>query len=290
LFNKGKSVNTEVLLVKNKQNQDSWNKISRSYQQEKRISLEDVHYGPVAPGEKELGFLDDVKGKKILEIGCGGGQNSIVLTKWGAEVIGLDFSEIQLEHAKKLAEKEGVKVEFIQGKMEDLSQFEDNNFDITLSSHAIGYADDLDAVFTETTRVLKPEGFLVFCFEHPLWKTVGPALEDGDLKKAINYFDKTRDVWEWPCFDGTKATFNQGNWSLKEIINGLINTGMQIVRIEEPQAYDVVNMDAKAISKIPYISDVKEWHQEYIRKFVRVIRLIPFSLIIKAKKQSPFTK
>ncbi len=266
----------------NNENQESWNTISKSYQGEKKISLEDVHYGPVTPGERELSLLDDVMGKRVLELGCGGGQNSIVLTKWGAEVVGLDISEIQLEYANILAKNEGVKVEFVQGRMENLTRFNDDNFDIVLSSHAIGYADDLKAVFMETKRVLKPRGFLVFCFEHPIYLTVGPALENGDLREVRNYFDRTRNVWDWICFDGTKATFNQGDWLISEIINGLIETGMQIARIEEPRAYDIANMDVKAISKIPYISEFK--NQEYISKFVQVIRMIPFSLIVKARK------
>ena len=275
---------SKVFLVNNTQNQESWNAISRSYQGEKRISLDNVHYGPVAPGERELVLLGDVKGEKILELGCGGGQNSIVLTKWGAEVIGLDISELQLEHANSLAKKEEVNVRFVQGRMEDLGQFKNNTFDIVISSHAIGYVDDLKAVFKETERVLKPEGFLVFCFEHPIWLTVGPALEDGDLTKVQSYFDKNRDVWDWTCFDGTKATFNQGNWSFTEIINGFIEVGLQIVRIEEPQAYDLANMDVKAISNIPFISAVKDTYEEYVNKFVRVIRIVPFSMIVKAKK------
>ncbi len=270
--------------MNNTQNRESWNAISRSYQGEKRISLEDVHYGPVAPGERDLELLSDVKGKKILELGCGGGQNSIVLTKWGAEVIGLDISDVQLEHANSLAKREDVKVRFVQGRMEDLGQFKNKSFDIVISSHAIGYVDDLKTVFEETERVLKPEGFLVFCFVHPIWLTVGPVLEDGDLKKVKNYFDRIRDVWDWTCFDGTRATFNQGNWSITEIINGCIEAGLHIVRVEEPQAYDLANMDEEAILKIPFISAVNDTYEEYVNKFVRVIRIIPFSMIIKAKK------
>ncbi len=58
-----------------------WNTISRSYQKETRISLEEVHYGPISSGESELKLLEDVKGKDVLEMGCGGGQNAIVLCK-----------------------------------------------------------------------------------------------------------------------------------------------------------------------------------------------------------------
>ncbi|MFX1286438.1 MAG: class I SAM-dependent methyltransferase [Promethearchaeota archaeon] len=70
----------------------------------------------MAPGEKELGLLGNVKGKRILELGCGGGQNSIVLAKWGAKVIGLDISEIQLECANILAKKEGVRVDWLPNR------------------------------------------------------------------------------------------------------------------------------------------------------------------------------
>ncbi|MFW9903772.1 MAG: class I SAM-dependent methyltransferase [Candidatus Thorarchaeota archaeon] len=270
--------------MKNHQNQESWNTISKSYQSEKRISLNNVHYGPVAAGERELKLLGDVKGKKILELGCGGGQNSIVLTKWGAEVTGLDISEVQLNYANSLAKDQDVIVNFVQGRMEDLRRFKNDSFDIVISSHAIGYADDLKAVYKETARVLKLGGFLVFCFEHPIYLTVGPALEDQDFNKVQNYFDKERDVWNWPCFNGTTATFNQGNWSITEISNECIEAGLKIIRIEEPQAYNLANMDEKEISKIPYISAVEDTYEEYVNKFVRVIRTIPFSLIIKAEK------
>ena len=49
-----------------------WNIISRSYQQKTRISLEDVHYGPISAGERELKLLGSVRKKDVLEIGCGG--------------------------------------------------------------------------------------------------------------------------------------------------------------------------------------------------------------------------
>ena len=106
---------------------NGWNIISRFYQAKTTISLEDVHYGPISPGESELKLLGNVKGKKILEIGCGGGQNSIVLAKWGAKPVGLDLSEVQIKHAQKLAKKEHVSVAFHVGNMEDPSAFKKPN-------------------------------------------------------------------------------------------------------------------------------------------------------------------
>ncbi len=262
----------------NKLNQTGWDTISKAYQRERTISLTNVHYGPIAPGENELGLLGDVKGKNVLELGCGGGQNAIVLAKWGANVVGLDLSTAQLAHSTKLAEREGVATEFVHGNMEDLSQFQNNSFDIVLSSHALGYVEDLNAVYRETARVLKPGGFLVFCFEHPFWLSFGVALEEQDLGKVRSYFDRTRDSWDWDCLDGTTARFEQGNWTFHEIINGLINVGLQIEQIEEPRGYDPAQMDEKAIAEVPYLS----YHEK--SEFIQTIRQIPFSLIVKARK------
>ena len=162
-----------------------------------------------------------------------GGQNSIVLAKQGAaRVTGIDLSEAQLEHAKKLAESEGVSVRFIHGNMEDLSAFESNSFDLVLSSHAIGYVEDLQAVIAETARVLRaPSGFLVFCVGHPIRNVIGDALEEGKLELVRSYFDPDRAVWDWNYDDGTHATFESANWTLSDFLNGLLACGLQLERI-----------------------------------------------------------
>jgi len=55
-----------------KSNRRSWNTISAHYQASTRISTGDVHYGPLALGERELGLLGNVVRKRVIEIGCGG--------------------------------------------------------------------------------------------------------------------------------------------------------------------------------------------------------------------------
>ena len=70
--------------------------MSESYQAETFISLSDVHYAPLCPGERELSILGDVGGLRTLELACGAAQNSIALAKWGARATALDLSERQL--------------------------------------------------------------------------------------------------------------------------------------------------------------------------------------------------
>ena len=126
--------------MSNEHNRESWNRLSDYYQKTARISLEDVHYGPYSPGETELQVIGGVKGLEILELGCGGGQNSIVLAKWGAKTVkGLDQSEAQLDYAKRLAKSQNVEVDFIKGNMEDLSAFEDDTFDLIIYQRHLLY-------------------------------------------------------------------------------------------------------------------------------------------------------
>ncbi|MCH7627075.1 MAG: hypothetical protein IIC83_14240 [Chloroflexi bacterium] len=65
--------------------QAGWDEMSDEYQRESRISLDDVHYAPLGPGERELGLIGDVRDMRVLELACGAAQNSIALSKWGAQ-------------------------------------------------------------------------------------------------------------------------------------------------------------------------------------------------------------
>ena len=145
-----------------------WDEMSDRYQADTRISLEDVHYAPLSPGERELQLIGDVKGKSVLELACGAAQNSIALSKWGACVTAMDFSPKQLQNARALVEREGVSVNLVRGDMERLSVFRDASFDIALSSFGWEFVPDLRVCFSECNRVLRNRGLLIVGTVHPL--------------------------------------------------------------------------------------------------------------------------
>jgi len=222
---------------------NGWNIVSRSYQEKTTISLEDVHYGPISPGESELKLLGNVKDKDVLEIGCGGGQNSIVLAKWGAKSVGLDISEGQIKHARKLADKERVKVPFHVGSMEDLSVFRKESFDIVLSSFAIEYADDVVRTFQETFRVLRKSGLFVFAVVHPIAMR-GRVIRHGKRRAwaVSNYFDRRKRPWNWKAPKGT-AKFYGRQRIIQDYFDLLVKTGFLVERILEPEPYDLNKMN-----------------------------------------------
>lgn len=263
-------------------NRQSWDTISANYQAHTRISTDDVHYGPLAPGERELGLLGNVLGKHILDIGCGGGQNSIALTKWGATCAGIDPSANQLAHAQKLAQEQNVEVQFTQGIAEDLSAFPDGGFDIVLSSYAFGYVTDLERAYGEAWRVLKSGGVFVFCLCHPWFQAVGWYLAgDADAPEIRDYASwPDFEEWDWCYEDGTSAPMRGHLHSLAQIINGLIDAGFTLERMVEQNTEDMGSVTPEELARFPYVPRFDAETQEY-----QVARKLPLTLIIRARKR-----
>ena len=93
--------------------------------------------------------MGEVQGKKIVELGCGGGQCSIALAKRGAICTGIDLSDEEINYAKNLAQKNDVKVNFVQDDIENLSMLDDKSFDIAFSAAAFDWLQNLDEAFKE---------------------------------------------------------------------------------------------------------------------------------------------
>lgn len=258
----------------------SWDLLSDYYQSTTFISLKDVHYGPYSPGEKTLKVIGDVSGLNVLELGCGGGQNAIVLAKWGAKTVkALDQSTKQLEYARKLASSQNVEIEFLQGSMEDLSILNDASVDLIVSSHALSYVEHLQNVLVESFRVLREAGRIVICILHPLMPVVWEAMEEGKFDKIRSYFSNERDSWSWEDKEGRKiASFGSTYYRFEQIINRLITAGFQIERIVEPPGYSIEEVQELG-DTVPYQNADK-----IDTKFIAINQKIPFSLIVSAVK------
>jgi SAM-dependent methyltransferase len=154
-----------------------------------------VRYGPGVPTESELRLCGNVNGKRVLDLGCGSGENAIVFTKQGAHVIALDRSVAQLSLARKLADAAEVRVEWHEGDAADLAFLRADSIDLAFAAGVVSEIDDADRLFRQVHRVLRPGAPFVFSIEHPMALAVGRegatpgSLPLGALEVRRSYFD-----------------------------------------------------------------------------------------------------
>jgi sterol 24-C-methyltransferase len=111
----------------------------------------------------EQGFAEELDvgpGKEVLEIGCGRGRISHhVASHTGAKVTGINIDPSQIAVAREYANKTGLlgkQLDFKEANMNSPLPFPDKHFDAFYQVQAMTYAKDLNAVFSEVARVLKP--------------------------------------------------------------------------------------------------------------------------------------
>ena len=145
-----------------------WNGLAAEYGRRVRISAADFHYGPLLPGDCELGLLPpDVRGKVCFEFGCGAGQNSIFLAHRGAVAAALDYSTAMLARGQALAADAGVQVHFTAGVLDNLPIAPSAGFDLIHSAYALPFVQDPFRVIAESAKRLRPGGQLLRSTAHP---------------------------------------------------------------------------------------------------------------------------
>jgi SAM-dependent methyltransferase/ADP-ribose pyrophosphatase YjhB (NUDIX family) len=210
-------------------NKAAWDMISAAYQAKHRLKTDAAHYGPRLPTENDLRLLGDVAGKRILEIGCGGGQCSIAFAKQGAVATGIDQSAVQLQHARGLATAEGVRVEFIEGDITTLPQIKTASQDAVFSAYALDYVEDAATCFAEVARVLKPGGLFVFSVCHPVR---GMMADDDPFRIERSYWDVYQE-WEWS--DAPGVWLRSWTRTVEDWFGLLRGAGFTVDRILEPK-------------------------------------------------------
>jgi len=152
-----------------RKNRRYWEAESDRYQREHASQLGGRRpvWGVWAVPEARLKVLGDVSGRRVLELGCGGGQWSRWLAEAGARPVGLDLSLNQLRHAASLLGRAGLRLPLVSADAER-TPFCDESFDLVMCDHgAMTFADPHRTV-PEAARVLRPGGVFAFSHASPL--------------------------------------------------------------------------------------------------------------------------
>ncbi|MDD4564713.1 MAG: class I SAM-dependent methyltransferase [Eubacteriales bacterium] len=209
-------------------------------------------------------LLPDVKGKTILDIGCGYGHNSCLFAQNGAKkVVGIDLSQKMLEVAKK--EFCHPCVEYRRMDMSELSSLT-QKFDMVYSSLAFHYAENFQKLIADIYVLLNEGGYLIYSQEHPIVTATMDCKGHHNLDESGNFVSYT-------FSDYAKSGQRVGPWfvegvinyhrTMGEIISMLAHTGFIIKDVVEP---------------IPESWAMKE-KPDLIKEYIK-----PTFLIIKARK------
>ena len=240
-------------------NRASWDAISAAYQEQffgERFGERFMWSWSIA--EDDVHLLDEVRGKRVLVLGCGGGQDCVALDKMGAIAVGIDQSAKQIEYARKYAARhDAPNASFVEGTVEDLSRFDDESFDAAVSAHMLNYVERIDDTLRETARVLKPGGALVISVLHPF----DAALAERPPYGVTRAYWSEQGDWTWSLEGGVSARFRQWYWPVSRWFEMLTGAGFAVERMLEPQDE---SLDAAGAARA---------------------KLVPHTLILKARKR-----
>ncbi|WP_322922663.1 class I SAM-dependent methyltransferase [Paenibacillus campi] len=191
-------------------------------------------------------LLPSLQGKRVLDLGCGSGQLATYMLEQGAaHVTGTDISASMLSLAPQHEQ-----IEYIQAPMEQLD-FPGNHFDIIVSSLALHYVEQYEAMIRKIAHWLRAGGTFVFSTEHPLVtakldKEGWVENEQGErLYYVIDQYSQEgirRSHW---VVDDV-ITYHR---RLSTLMNGVIQSGLRIEAVIEPEP------TAEGLEKMPQLVD-----------------------------------
>ena len=214
-------------------NRTGWDVISAAYQEERFGE----RYGEALmwsylSSEDDLHVLGDIRGRRALVVGCGGGQDVVALMRMGAVAVGIDPSSAQIDYARKYAARHDAdNASFAVAGAEDLSRFDDESFDLVVSSHALNYVLALEHALAEVHRVLRGGGEFSFSVSHPLTARVS---EHAPYRLESSYWEETLD-WTWSFDSGASARLRQRFPTIGRWYEMLTDAGFSIERVIEPR-------------------------------------------------------
>lgn len=188
-------------------------------------------------GPQLFELIGDVKGKTILDLGCGAGVHARELVELGAKsVLAIDISTNMIETAMK--ENDLDNIEYKVMSMNEIDKIE-GKFDLVVSSLAIHYVEDYDGLCKKVYNLLNAGGEFIFSHGHPM--DSAPILPNGmkhhtiiDDKKyylVSDYNNEGKRVSSW-FIDGV-ITYHR---NMSHLVNGLLDAGFTLKRFNESHA------------------------------------------------------
>ena len=171
-----------------------------------------------------------VKGKRVLGLASGGGQQMPIFAALGAVCTVLDYSSRQLESERMVARREGYSIEIVRADMTKPFPFEGNSFDLIFHPVSNCYVLDVHHVWRECARVLKPGGILMAGLDNG----INYLFDEGDESRVTGYlpFNPLANADQMALLqrDNDGVQFSH---TLEEQIGGQLRAGFELMDVYE---------------------------------------------------------
>ena len=182
---------------------------------------------------------EGVDGRRLLCLAAGGGMHGPLLAMAGAEVTVVDLSGEQLRVDAQMAKENQLQIATLLSSMDDLSALDDQSFDCVLQPVSACYVSDVQRVYAEVARVLRPDGLYVVQHKQTA------SLQSGSASQHETYslVHPARDGHCLPPTHDKSLTHREGDatefvHTLDALIGGLCRTGFVIEDFQEPPRAD----------------------------------------------------
>jgi SAM-dependent methyltransferase len=175
------------------------------------------------------GWFGDLKGKKVLGLASGGGQQMPIFAALGAECTVLDYSPRQIESERAVSEREGYPIRIIRGDMTKPLPFEAETFDLIFHPVSNCFIREVRPLWRECYRILKPGGQLLAGLGNII-----PYLVEGERKEIVNSlpFDPVADEALRARLEAAGEPMEFSH-TLEEQIGGQLDAGFQLLELYE---------------------------------------------------------
>lgn len=188
-----------------------------------------------------IGLLGDIKGKRLLSIGCGSGEESKIFADHGAKVIGFDLSEKLI----KIARSQYQDIEFHVGDAETFI-YEDK-FDIAYAGFVAHYLPTWSKFLSNTAKLLDPDGELIFSIVHPIKRVQEKVMIDGRRFSIVGYSRNQQDKSDFDVYGDylnsheDRIIFGEGFETIQyhrpigQQIREILRSPFELIDVVEPQ-------------------------------------------------------
>ncbi|MBL1213268.1 MAG: class I SAM-dependent methyltransferase [Ignavibacteriae bacterium] len=258
-------------------NKKIWNQKTPFHVKSEFYNVEKFKEGAASLMPTELEELSDVKGKSILHLQCHFGQDSISLSRMGANVTGVDFSDEAINYAKNLADELDTNTKFLCTNIYDLPDILDEQFDIVFTSYGtIGWLPDIKKWAEIAAKFLRPGGMFYIVDFHPYIMMLDNEFEFIHYSYFYNA-NPIVDEYEGSYADQNAPIKNISygwNHPISEVINSLLSQNLIIKQFNEyPYSHYNCFPNMKAVGDKKYV-------------FKNFEDKIPYMYSIKAVKES----